>query len=296
MVIAIIAILAAILFPVFAQAKEAAKKTQSLSNAKQMGTSFSIYTSDYDDVYPLGAVYFGTTYYAQFLYPYPEGWIPGWDGGSAAVKNWNAAHWSTAVIPYTKNTEITSTGGGRETRIASDNITNPLKSPGLWNLGFNGLLSSYSATGVDNPSLVTLAWSANGNVNVRGRALTSPYLGCANGDVNCRFNPAGAPNTGGSYSRMGGGWGANDTIAAHNGNQGIFVYSDTHAKSVRYSMNVGSVNTNVYEPCSEFTQSGFCSYSRYCTLGDPNDLSAYNLCYFRPDFDGTRTKWTAIVD
>jgi prepilin-type N-terminal cleavage/methylation domain-containing protein len=35
-VIAIIAILAAILFPVFAQAKDAAKKTQSLSNIKQL--------------------------------------------------------------------------------------------------------------------------------------------------------------------------------------------------------------------------------------------------------------------
>jgi prepilin-type processing-associated H-X9-DG protein len=49
-VIAIIAILAAILFPVFAQAKEAAKKTVCLSNLKQIGTSMYIYTNDYDDV------------------------------------------------------------------------------------------------------------------------------------------------------------------------------------------------------------------------------------------------------
>jgi prepilin-type N-terminal cleavage/methylation domain-containing protein len=48
-VIAIIAILAAILFPVFAQAKEAAKKTQCLSNVKQMGTATYIYINDYDD-------------------------------------------------------------------------------------------------------------------------------------------------------------------------------------------------------------------------------------------------------
>ncbi len=51
-VIAIIAILAAILFPVFAQAKAAAKKTQALSNAKQIGTSSHIYASDYDDTFP----------------------------------------------------------------------------------------------------------------------------------------------------------------------------------------------------------------------------------------------------
>ncbi len=48
-VIAIIAILAAILFPVFAKAKEAAKKTQDLSNIKQIGTAIQLYAADYDD-------------------------------------------------------------------------------------------------------------------------------------------------------------------------------------------------------------------------------------------------------
>jgi len=51
-VIAIIAILAAILFPVFAQAKEAAKKTSDLSNAKQHGLGIMMYAGDYDDYYP----------------------------------------------------------------------------------------------------------------------------------------------------------------------------------------------------------------------------------------------------
>ncbi len=61
-VIAIIAILAAILFPVFAQAKLAAKKTSSLSNVKQLGTSFHMYLSDNDDVTPS---IFGTNNPAQ---------------------------------------------------------------------------------------------------------------------------------------------------------------------------------------------------------------------------------------
>ncbi len=51
-VIAIIAILAAILFPVFAQAKLAAKKTADLSNIKQIGTALAIYMNDSDDLYP----------------------------------------------------------------------------------------------------------------------------------------------------------------------------------------------------------------------------------------------------
>src|SRR5258708_789093 len=48
-VIAIIAILAAILFPVFAQAKMAAKKAVDLSNLKQMGLAVVMYSNDYDD-------------------------------------------------------------------------------------------------------------------------------------------------------------------------------------------------------------------------------------------------------
>lgn len=50
-VIAIIAILAAILFPVFAQAKEAAKKTQCLSNTKQIGLGALMYSGDSDDAF-----------------------------------------------------------------------------------------------------------------------------------------------------------------------------------------------------------------------------------------------------
>lgn len=48
-VIAIIAILAAILFPVFSQAKAAAKKTQDLSNVRQIGVALQIYAGDNDD-------------------------------------------------------------------------------------------------------------------------------------------------------------------------------------------------------------------------------------------------------
>ncbi len=55
-VIAIIAILAAILFPVFAQAKAAAKNTADLSNNKQIATTNLLYSGDNDDVFvPCGA-------------------------------------------------------------------------------------------------------------------------------------------------------------------------------------------------------------------------------------------------
>jgi prepilin-type N-terminal cleavage/methylation domain-containing protein/prepilin-type processing-associated H-X9-DG protein len=50
-VIAIIAILAAILFPVFAQARERARMASCLSNTRQLGTSVLMYTQDYDETY-----------------------------------------------------------------------------------------------------------------------------------------------------------------------------------------------------------------------------------------------------
>jgi prepilin-type N-terminal cleavage/methylation domain-containing protein/prepilin-type processing-associated H-X9-DG protein len=52
-VIAIIAILAAILFPVFAQAREQARKTSCLSNVKQLNLSVQMYMQDYDEAVPL---------------------------------------------------------------------------------------------------------------------------------------------------------------------------------------------------------------------------------------------------
>jgi prepilin-type N-terminal cleavage/methylation domain-containing protein len=62
-VIAIIAILAAILFPVFAQAKLAAKKTQALSNVKQCGLANIMYQADYDDrfSFAVGNAWWGET-------------------------------------------------------------------------------------------------------------------------------------------------------------------------------------------------------------------------------------------
>ena len=53
-VIAIIAILAAILFPVFAQAREQARAISCLSNMKQLGLSVKMYAQDYDEQFPMG--------------------------------------------------------------------------------------------------------------------------------------------------------------------------------------------------------------------------------------------------
>jgi len=88
-VIAIIAILAAILFPVFAQAKAAAKKTSSLSNCKQLALGVIMYGGDSDDIVPVAA---------------------SWNQSDALVffgaPNGGYKPWSHLVYPYTKNGDI----------------------------------------------------------------------------------------------------------------------------------------------------------------------------------------------
>jgi len=80
-VIAIIAILAAILFPVFAQAKAAAKKTAGLSNQKQIGTSLQMYLNDFDDTVPIdhynqpgSAFPADKVYWPLAMQPYIKSW------------------------------------------------------------------------------------------------------------------------------------------------------------------------------------------------------------------------------
>ncbi len=56
-VIAIIAVLAAILFPVFAQAREGARQTVCASNVRQIGLSVQMYLQDYDETLPIFYAY-----------------------------------------------------------------------------------------------------------------------------------------------------------------------------------------------------------------------------------------------
>jgi prepilin-type N-terminal cleavage/methylation domain-containing protein len=73
-VIAIIAILAAILFPVFAQAREKARQAACLSNVKQIGLAMMQYTQDYDETLPPSRYAEGTTAWAwdYYIEPYAQ--------------------------------------------------------------------------------------------------------------------------------------------------------------------------------------------------------------------------------
>ncbi len=85
-VIAIVAILAAILFPVFAQAKAAAKKTADLSNLKQIGTIIMLYGNDNDDAFPLTSYPSVGNSWPLQCQPYVKNWDLFRSPGDASAK------------------------------------------------------------------------------------------------------------------------------------------------------------------------------------------------------------------
>ena len=96
-VIAIIAILAAILFPVFAQAREKARQSSCQSNLKQIGLAFKMYVQDYDEKWPSNQTSSGAA-------PVPccsNGRL-GSTGKDFSYNGWI----SNALMPYTKNQQI----------------------------------------------------------------------------------------------------------------------------------------------------------------------------------------------
>lgn len=116
-VIAIIAILAAILFPVFAQAKLAAKKAAGLAQMKQMSSAVIMYAGDYDDGIPTWDWY-------QAIYPagaYRDGiWA------SAGSPQTNKRMWDALILPYVKSDNF-----DKAAAVADAEWGGIFKSPGI---------------------------------------------------------------------------------------------------------------------------------------------------------------------
>ena len=159
-VIAIIAILAAILFPVFAQAREKARAAACLSNIKQIGIAQMMYTQDYD-----------------------ERFVTSWAKGFVGDYNFN-------IQPYIKNLDILicpskkistsavaaacNSGDGYDYfEVPRDNPTNE---PYLWGYGFNNGVTWVDGTGlvdgVSNP-----LGGQNVTITVGGQQITTQYGG-----------------------------------------------------------------------------------------------------------------------
>lgn len=225
-VIAIIAILAAILFPVFAQAKLAAKKTTALSNAKQVAMANFIYMGDYDDA--LIKEFFGFPEYPACA------WGPGPYYG-----------WRYAMQPYMKNNGLLT------------DSTNPYFDKNYWNDSFtdgSGKLWQFSTNFAVNNDVIGFAngrcagpWTPEGLSSLdvvedvastillipnrtRWNDLKPSFLSTIeaktpDGNGWCVFTPALGPAT--AYHCPAGNYGPIHAV----GKQTAFVWGDGHAKS-----------------------------------------------------------------
>jgi len=187
-VIAIIAILAAILFPVFAQAKAAAKKTSDLSNQKQMATGSLIYSGDSDDIFVANGEglarlnakndwdtmtpftgqnnFYGTNYGAGVNAP-----LGFMDPNS--VQNWGRE-----MYPYIKSMDMLVSPGAQNDSNAAYAPVRTLPAgvtgtPGRTSYAMNGCVSSKSQTAVANPAEIIVFQS---RATTTREAITSPRM------------------------------------------------------------------------------------------------------------------------
>ncbi len=182
-VIAIIAILAAILFPVFAQAREKARQTSCLSNTKQISLSFFMYAQDYDETcVPAGAKYFftyqgprgydnGASYTSDIPYKGCKGWPCTGPNGEQTF--------AAALMPYIKNYGIwvcpsgnnSGSNGPAPWGVPSDkfNVTDP---------GQRGISYWYNVD-VSMASFAAIEFPANSGVfGETGRVRAAYDLNC----------------------------------------------------------------------------------------------------------------------
>lgn len=87
-VVAIISILAAILFPVFARARENARRASCMSNLKQIALGFMMYSQDYDERFPPSVVNTPGSY--------------SWPNGTVTT----SSYWTQKIYPYIKSVQV----------------------------------------------------------------------------------------------------------------------------------------------------------------------------------------------
>ncbi len=170
-VIAIIAILAAILFPVFAQAKAAAKKTAQLSNHKQIGLGGLMYSGDSDDVFVIRQI------------------VDGSGNGMAPRQSWAPITWRELTGPYIKS------GESKYNWVTTDGSMGPWADKGIWESvikpGSYGIVDmhEYLGTGL-NPQVVNGSRVYN-PLSQSGLDRVSDTLMIAEKGVNPQWNSPG---------------------------------------------------------------------------------------------------------
>jgi|SRR5579871_6250686 len=271
-VIAIIAILAAILFPVFAQARAKARQATCISNSKQLALATMMYVQDYDETYPEA---FGWDPALGWETNYFRG-IPGTIFGPQYTDAMNET-FSNSTQPYIKNygvldcPEAAKQGGGYAG--VNPNVRA--------SLSYNGLLQSYPEAGIVTPASLPMLTESQGKGYYQNADASDPVLFCNNNaDLTCVYRPAtDATCSGGANGGRSGWYTPVATMDVHSKGQ-TYAYSDGHAKFKRLSIDT------VAPGLTAFTQEPWAQYNPDGTPVAPwGDQFGCHLWYFRPDYN-----------
>ncbi len=294
-VIAIIAILAAILFPVFAQAKEAAKKTTALNNFKQAGIALQLYLTDSDDNMPLAFGSDGSRNPSaprwNFWHVAPSGWRRGVQDTEPRLSE-NAQMWVTSMFGYIKSAEIYTISSGRTVQLNGVDYNNRNRAPFKVGMNYNGMLHAWNGGAITEPSKLPVFWLGHYRNNVDGFAISNPALNCGTANP-CRFNPGGPAGPNGARDYGYAWWylgAAFDASIWSFGNGHHMVRADTSARFYTFrAPNWPNVADNVNDsPWSSFDPATGSRGEPYwmtdCSTPGTR-LAGQTLypCFFRPD-------------
>jgi prepilin-type N-terminal cleavage/methylation domain-containing protein/prepilin-type processing-associated H-X9-DG protein len=228
-VIAIIAILAALLLPALAKAKEKAHAVRCISNMKQMVLAFKLYAGDHND------------YFVPNTYSGADGWLRGWlDFNSGNPDNWNRdtlLNSDRAVLSaYTKNvgiyqcpgdwSTVNRPGEGNLRRIRSVALSQAV---GTWSDGktpTHGVWLDAAGVSPDNPGGKWRVYAKESEVVRPGPALTWVFLDEHPASINDGAFGLRMPDTPAATSAQG--WA--DFPAGFHNNSGSFAFMDGHAE------------------------------------------------------------------
>lgn len=260
-VIAIIAILAAILFPVFAQARAKARQATCISNNKQMSLATLMYSQDYDELFPFGYGNLNGHWWQSGGVPFVGDTPWNWRSTSAAAQSLYGGYWANAILPYTKNLQVVLCPDAATT-LDLGGTPNGVATRLKVSLAYNGLLQGYSQAGMAVPAQLPMAHEGLGKGNLYGYQSPNPFLECASDNQPCSY----IPNTGEGCSptkngTMSGWFGFIGSAYVHSGGM-VFVYCDGHAKWKRLG-GTADVPTNPYiDPYRLYDSAGF-PYSQW---------------------------------
>jgi prepilin-type N-terminal cleavage/methylation domain-containing protein/prepilin-type processing-associated H-X9-DG protein len=286
-VIAIIAILAAILFPVFAQARESARKATCLSNLKEIDLAVQMYVQDYDECMPssyTGGMIGEATYYCQ---PYmksfgilfcPSRQITFAQAGGDACGAQNNPNCETRRYGYGWNTGTSFPAG------YTDTTGSPSKYAATDGL-FSAWVTPYTIWSWTNTQGVTFTGKVNVAIGKSLAAINSPALTFMFGDSgdtprmsisHKRTQPCGA--VGGV---------AGKDMPRHSGGN-CYTYVDGHVKYLRFDSSPYA--NGISWPSGSAYPSAVTSPDSACgtaigTLGEQKGVS--DPCQWSGDYDGS---------